>query len=288
MTPNSKPIRVASAVFPFMVLLGWMYAPVIVDMARVWYKNPNYSHGFLIPLVSGYFAWRKRGELEHSEIRPWNWGILVFLAGILMFLFGKIGVAHTTLRVSLIVTIGGIILFVCGKRIFWVFLFPYLYLLFMIPLPAYLYDAVAFPLKNIVAKYSVETMLLMNITVYRDGNIIVFPSVRLEVSDACSGIRSLYTLYALTVAYIALVGDRWWRRFVLIIAVVPVAVVSNGFRVIASGILAKYCGTAAVKGVMHDSAGIGVFIMMTFLVVLVDATLKRIGRDNAGRDRSGC
>ena len=209
--------RTVLAVLPFAAVLTWIYLPVVRGMAGQWYRNPNYSHGFLIPLVSGYALWTRRLELRGAASRPSVLGLVPLLAGLSMYILGSVGAAHTTLRLSLIVVVGGAVLFVCGRKIFGIALHPMLYLLFMVPLPAYLYDAVAFPLKLVVARFSVAVMQALEMTVYREGSMIVFPNAVLEIADACSGIRSLYTLVAFAVAFSLFFIRQGWRKVVLFI-----------------------------------------------------------------------
>lgn len=248
-------------------LIGWLYADVLAGMASEWYQNPNYSHGFLVPVVSGYFVWLRREEIARTGMKPFGWGLSLLVLGLLMFLLGGAGAAHTTLRISMLVVIGGVVLFLLGPAMFAVLFFAYAYLLFMIPLPAYLYDAIAFPLKGIVARLSVWFLQAIDVSVYREGNLIVFPSTTLEVAEACSGIRSIMSLLAVAVAFGELRCWEIWKRIALAAIVVPIAIFANGARVVIMGLVARTYGERFIEGALHDTAGLGVFLMMLALLI---------------------
>lgn len=263
--------------FPVAVLLAMLYFPVFRDMASVWWRDANYSHSFLIPIVSGYFFWHRRGRIKECSLKPWSAGILLVIAGIGSYTIGSIGVAHTTMRLSFFVLCSGIITFLFGLDLFMVLLFPFLYLLFMVPLPAYLYDAIAFPLKKFITAVSVNFLKALEYPVLRDGNMIIFPNFRLEVADACSGVRSIYSMLALSVTYGEIVNLRRWRKFALALSVIPIAVVANAMRVIGSAVVAKYFDPDYVRGTLHEFAGLAVFLTMAVLLFLLGGCLKSGG-----------
>jgi exosortase len=148
----------------------------------------------------------------------------------------------------------------------------------MVPLPYIVYDAIAFPLKLLVAKVSVATLKAVGVIVWREGNIIMFPNVTLEVADACSGLRSLMSLLAIGVSYAFIFHNSRPQRILLILMAVPIAMISNMFRVIATGFLAQYYGAAAAEGFFHEFAGLAVFALAMGLLLLTGMILRRIGR----------
>lgn len=259
---------------PIIVLLLMMYYVVFKDMGAIWIRDPNYSHGFLIPIVSAYFLWRRKEKIVQCDYSPYNGGLLLLIVGLFAYFLGNIGVAHTTLRVSFIFIISGIVMLLFGVDLFLIVLFPIMYLLFMIPLPAYLYDSIAFPLKNIITNVSVIFLKWLNFPVYQEGNIIFFPHVSLEIADACSGIRSLYSMLALSVAFAVTIEVSARKKILLVVSVIPIAIMANSVRVIGTAILARYYKVEFVMGVMHDFAGIGVFMLMVFCLISLGAWMK--------------
>ena len=260
------------------VLLAVLYAPIVPGMVGDWYHDPNYSHGFLVPLISAYFLWEKRGELATVAIKPNGFGLVVILAGLFMLVFGYAGTEYFTMRSSLVFLVAGIILYWFGWEIMKVVALPVGFLLFMVPLSYIVYDALAFPLKLFITKVSVVSLKAMGVVVWRDGNIIQFPETVLEVADACSGLRSLMSLLALGVAYAFLALNGVVKRVFLVLLAVPIAIVTNMARVIGTGILEQYYGAAAAEGFFHEFAGLAVFAMAMVLLVLSGAILGRVGR----------
>ena len=262
------------ALVPLLALAYWTVVP---GMVSDWNNDPNYSHGFLVPLISGYFAWQKWPELKRLPVRPSNLGLLVVIGSLLLLIFGFAGTEYFTMRSSLVFLLGGIILFWFGWAVFKGFLLPVGFLLFMVPLPYIVYDAMAFPLKLLVAKFSVAALKLMGIAVLREGNIIMFPQTVLEVADACSGLRSLMSLLALAVAYAVFSQKSNLMRVVMVLSAVPIAIATNMFRVIATGVLAQYYGAAAAEGFFHEFAGLAVFALAMILLFLLGALLRKVG-----------
>ncbi len=267
--------------FPLLVLLlllGGLSFSAFTSMAEVWYRDPNYSHGFLVPLISGYIVYRKAGILKDTPVVPDNRGILVVLAALLLFVAASLGTESFTMRVSLVVVLAGLVLFLFGREVFRIAAFPLAYLFFMVPLPYILYDSVAFPLKLFVAKYSVLFLKTAGIVVWREGNIIMFPAIVLEVADACSGIRSLLSLLALSVAFAYFAQPSLLKRAAVIASAVPIALFVNALRVIVTGILAHYWGGRAAEGFFHEFAGMAVFGLAVVLMILTGILVGRIGR----------
>lgn len=151
-----------------------------------WYTDPNYSHGFIVPVIAGYFLYQRKNVLKKAPVIPNNIGLFVIVSGLLILTIAYIGTEYFTMRSSLIVIMAGMVLYFSGKEVFKIALLPLGYLFFMVPLPYIVYDAIAFPLKLFVAKYSVLFLKLIGVSVWREGNIIMLPDIVLEVADACS------------------------------------------------------------------------------------------------------
>jgi exosortase len=217
----------------------------------------------------------RRDELLSSEIQPANSGIIVVVLGLIVLWFGWLATEYFTMRSSLIVILSGSVLFLVGWRIFKILLPPLAYLLLMVPIPYIVYDTAAFPLKLFVTKVSVLTMKMLGIVVLQEGNILMFPNITLEVADACSGLRSIMSLLALGAAYAFVLHSKTRDRVILIASTLPIAVFTNCLRVIATGILAQYFGSAAAEGFFHEFAGLFVFAMAVVMFVALGTLLKR-------------
>ncbi|MFO0754796.1 MAG: exosortase A [Thermodesulfovibrionales bacterium] len=261
-----------------LLLAGGLYSSVFASLATEWYRDPNYSHGFLVPLVSGYVLYRKTGALRDAPVLPDNRGILLVLAALLLFTAASLGAEDFTLRVSFVIVLAGLVLTFFGAGVLRSIAFPLTYLLFMVPLPYLLYDTVAFPLKLLVAKYSVLFLKAVGLVVWREGNVIMFPEIVLEVADACSGIRSLVSLFALGAAFAYFTQSSVLKRAAVIASALPIALFANALRVVATGVLAHYWGARAAEGFFHEFAGLAVFGLAVVLMVLTGALVGRIGR----------
>ena len=260
--------------FALMILVA-LYRGILPEMAQQWYEDANYSHGFIVPLIAGYFVYERRRDLAGVLVEPWLPGLALLLLGLLQLVLGFLGTEFFTMRSSLVVTLAGMTLFLFGKRLFRLLLLPLGYLLFMVPLPYIIYDMIAFPLKLFVTRVSIATMKLMGVVVLREGNIIMLPFTTLEVADACSGIRSLISLLALAVAYAFFLNITPLRRALLIASAIPIAISANALRVIGTGLLAQYWGGKAAEGFFHEFAGMAVFVVAIALMIGLGSLLAR-------------
>lgn len=259
-------------------LLAAVYWTIVPGMVSDWNNDPNYSHGFLVPLISANFVYQQWPTLKTLPVVPCNLGLAVIGGSLLLLVFGFAGTEYYTMRSSLVFLLAGIVLFWFGWQLFRALALPLGFLLFMVPLPYIVYDALAFPLKLLVTQASVATLKALGVAVVREGNIIMFPQTVLEVADACSGLRSLMSLLALAVAYAFVAHQSWVKRLLLVLSAVPIAIMTNMFRVIVTGFLAQHYGAGVAEGFFHEFAGFVVFALAMVLLLLFGAVLGRVGR----------
>jgi exosortase len=245
-----------------------LYTPVLDRLVRQWFDDPNYSHGFFVLPFSGYLIWSQRHRIAAIKSDPSAGGaILVFMSLAILYL-GSLGSELFLQRISLIGVIAGLIVYFTGWRRLWELAFPVAFLLFMIPLPAVIYNQIVFPLQLLasrLATYCLETINLF--PVLREGNLLVLDHYTLEVVDACSGIRSLTSLVTLALAYGYLVERRMGVRIFLAVAMIPVAIVSNGVRVVITALLVNYFGIGAAEGFTHTFSGWAIFLVSVVLLL---------------------
>lgn len=256
-----------------LLMLTMVYLSIVPPMVKDWYTDDNYSHGFIIPLIAGYFLYERRNALQKIFVEPWGPGLLVIILGLVQLTVAWLGTEYFTMRLSLVVLMAGMVLYFFGREVFKIALLPISYLIFMVPLPYIIYDAMAFPLKLFVTKVSVGVLSSVGVVVLREGNIIMFPTTTLEVADACSGIRSLMSLLALSVAYAFFVNTTTVKRWIIIASAIPIAIFTNSLRVIVTGILAQYWGAKAAEGFFHEFAGMVVFALAMVMLVALGAIL---------------
>ena len=263
-------------------LLAGIYYLIVPGMVMDWYKDENYSHGFLVPLIAGYFFWQRWPELKTRLVKPDGLGLVVLVLGLLQLLLGWLASEYFTMRSSLLVLLAGMVLYWFGREILKGMALPLGFLIFMVPIPYIIYDMAAFPLKLFVTKVSVAFLQLSGVVVMREGNILAFPNITLEVADACSGIRSLLSLLALAVAYAFFLQTSNLRRWIIIASAVPIAIATNALRVIVTGFLAQWWGAKAAEGFFHEFAGLMVFALAMALLVAVGALVKGKGGGSVG------
>lgn len=261
-------------------VMALLYRAIVPYLIHQWAEDEDYTHGFLIVPLALYFVWEKREKLKSMLAGPSLAGAGLLAAGLLTLIVGEIGADLFLQRFSLILVLGGLVWLILGKQYLDELVFPLAFLIFMIPLPAIVMNAIAFPLQLFAAQTATVCMEAAGIPVLREGNTIVLANTTLEVVEACSGIRSLQALLALGAVYGYFTQKSAWKRWALLFLSIPIAILANAFRVAGTGFLAQYIGPAAAQGFYHAFAGWIVFAV-AFVLLLGTGTL--IGRLPDGR-----
>jgi exosortase len=244
-----------------------LYAPILARLAYQWWNDADYSHGILVPFVTLYLIWRKRGELAKIPSKPsTSWGLFVVLGSLAVLFLGSLGAELSLARVSIVGVICGLIVYFHGWPTLKALTFPIAFLLFCIPLPHLLYNEIVFPLQFIASGFATRVLEILNIfPIMREGNVLVMPGLSLEVVEACSGIRSLISLLALAAGYGYLAEKSNVVRWFMFLAMIPLAIISNGTRVMFTALMAHYIGPQAAEGFMHEFSGWVIFVVATIL-----------------------
>ena len=248
---------------------AFLYRDVIAKLVSDWATDDNYSHGFLIVPVALYLAWERRQRLLAAPMQPSLLGLIVILGSLATLIAGVLGAELFLTRVSMIGVVGGAILFVLGWQHLRVLAFPIAFLLLMVPIPAIIFNQIAFPLQLTASEFGEATLNLFTIPVLREGNIIILANTTLEVAEACSGIRSLISLLTLGIVYGYFTDPRGWVRTVVALSTVPIAIIANGMRVAGTGIAAHYYGPEAATGFFHTFSGWLVFVVAFVMLFVV-------------------
>ena len=255
--------------------LAVLYSRVVQGLVSDWINLPDFSHGFLIPIVSFYFVYERRKQF--SDLSPSsNWlGLGLIIFGIALLLLGNLATEYFTMRFSMLVVFGGIILFLLGNDFFKTLLFPIIFLIFMIPIPSILMDRITFPMQLFASKVAANTLYLIGIPVLREGNVMLLANTSLEVAEACSGIRSLISLLALSIVFAYLSQKETWKRILLVLSTFPIAIIANAARVSGTGILAHYYGDSVAQGFFHGFSGWILFVVAFVCLFLLGALLAK-------------
>jgi exosortase len=265
-------LQIAILLTSFLTLFG----QTITEMIRDWSVNDNYSHGFLIPLIAAYMIWQKKEQLSHMCAKPSNIGLLVIISGMCMFIVGNIGAELFITRTAIVVTGIGLCIHSFGTRISMAIFVPLIYLMFMIPLPAIIWNKIAFPLQLMAAKLAMHCVQFIGIPLLREGNVLHLPNTTLEVVDACSGLRSLTSLLALSAAFAYILKISHAGKWILFLSAIPIAILVNILRLTATALLATYAGPETAQGFLHEMSGIIVFIVAFILLRALYGAIRKI------------
>jgi exosortase len=252
-------------------LLTALYWTILRDLGRQWWSDGNYSHGFLVPLFSGLLLWRQRERLRALTPGGATAGLFVILAGVGTLLLGDLAAESFLMRSSLIVILAGLVLFHLGPQVLRAMAFPLAFLVFMVPLPATLLYAITFPLQSLAATQAAWLLDLLGIPVLLDGNVIHLTQISLGVTEACSGIRSLISLLAGAVAWAYLMLPGGWISVAFVASAVPITILANTGRVVATGLIGQWLGVDYAAGFFHDLAGWVVYVFAFVSLVGVHA-----------------
>ncbi|MBV8207195.1 MAG: exosortase/archaeosortase family protein [Acidobacteria bacterium] len=249
------------------VILAFLYAGVFRSLVKVWWNDPDFSHGFFVPLFSGYLLWSGRRKLRNTAIEPSWWGLPLMVAAAAMLVVGTLGAELFLSRCSLVFLISGMVIFFAGWRMFRETVFPISFLLFMIPIPAIIFNRITLPLQLLASQAASYMLPALGVPVLREGNIINLPAMPLEVAEACSGIRSLISLLTLAVAYGCLVERSKLKRVALAVAAAPIAVLANSLRVVGTGLAVQYWNPEKALGFFHEFSGWIIFVVSLFTLL---------------------
>jgi exosortase len=254
------------------VILGaaaLLYAPVLVGLVRQWWTEPTSTHGLLLVGVAALVVYRRLDRLRAVTPTPRDAGVAVAAAGLLVFAAGTVTGDVFILRVSLPIVLAGAVLALAGPAHLRLLAAPIGLLLLAIPLPAVLVTHLTMPLQLIASQVAAGVLQALQVPVLREGNLLMMERVTLEVADACSGLRSLVSLLSVAAVCGACFNMSTRRVLLLFAAAIPIAIVGNGLRVAATGLLSTVMGQAAVRGLVHDLTGYVAFIAMCAAIVAI-------------------
>jgi exosortase len=251
-----------------------LFWPILAVRWHTYLETPRYSHCVLLPAVSALFVWDRWSAIRALPRRVSPAGIAALAAAVLLFLYGRKVHTNVVQHAAMLAALAAVVWGLAGRAVLAALAFPLGYLALMQPLPKTVDDAITLPLQSVATGIAETFFAALGWIVVRDGNILQLPRVKLLVEEGCSGVHSLYALFALALAWVAFVERPVWMRVALVAASVPVAVLANAIRVSATGVLAYKVDPSYAQGVSHQTAGMIVFAIGLALLLGIDWCLR--------------
>jgi exosortase len=255
--------------------LAIVYRSVLPSWLADLWNDPNYSHGLIVPAVSAWLTYERRDQLRKLLPHPASSALALVLGGLALLVLGRLAAELFLMRVSLLVLVTGLLAFICGYAYVRALALPLAFLLFMVPLPTIVLNAVTLPLQFVASEVAVTILHWLALPALREGNVIVLPNAALEVVEACSGLRSMVSLGAMSVIIAVLTLRRTLLRALLVASSVAIAVLTNGTRISGTGVLAYYYGPSVAEGFFHGFSGWMVFVCGLALLGLEATAMRR-------------
>jgi exosortase len=248
------------------VLLSWVYWPALGDMAQAWSHNPQYSHGYLVPLFALALLWLRRGQLAAVSFQLNWWGVPLVAAGAALDLAGAYCYFDWLEGVSLLPCLAGIAVLLGGwPALRWAW--PAIaFLAFMVPLPFGLEQALGLPLRALATWASTWALQTLGLPALSQGNIIIVGAHKIGVAEACSGLSMLLTFAAVSTAVAVVIRRALLDRLLVVASAVPISLLANVARITATGVLYQTAGSQVARAFFHDFAG---WLMMPLAVGLL-------------------
>ena len=269
--------QLVGAAFAVLVL-AVIFQNTFALLGTTW-KMEEYSHGALIPAISAYLLWTRRAQLASLPFEGSWYGAGLVLVGLAVYFLGSLAAITTIDAYALVIVIAGLVLAVMGWKAFRLALVPVALLLLMNPLPPFLYGSISSHLQLISSQIGVALIRMLGISVYLEGNVIDLGSYKLEVAEACSGLRYLFPLMSVGAIMAYLLNGKAWLRVVVFLSTIPMTILMNSFRIGVIGVLVDHYGVEQAGGFLHLFEGWVVFMMCLAFLTLEAWGLMRLSGD---------
>lgn len=260
-----------------MGLVLLLFGPVFINLVDIWSHNEDYSHGFFVVPVSLYILYDRRKILQEIKICQCFYAAPILLFLVMLYLAAYLAKFHTLVYLSFlsILIAGSVLLY--GFKFTQKVLPAVLFLMFMFPVPSEYYIRLITHLKLVITKISFYVISFLHLPVYESGNILIMPNIQLEIAEACSGIRSLYS-YIMIGCLFAVMTPKLRNKIVMIASAVPLALLINISRVVITALLSAKFGQAAAEGFFHQFSGFmlfGIGFVLMFCEYLMLSSLNK-------------
>lgn len=257
-----------------MVILGLvavLFYPTFVWLVYNWMNNSYYSHGFLVPLISGFFLWRSREAFGNDQREPSGLGLIVLGISLVIYLVAQVWQAYHFSAFALILLLAGLTLYFLGEKATRLIAFPLGFLLFMIPLP--FTNRLSPAMESFTTRVSTAWVRLLGIPATNLGSQIQLPSSSFTVGAACSGLNSVVALATLVVIFIYILEGSRLAKMILLVVAIPIAIAANIFRVSSILVIAHFFGAEAGMTYFHDYSSPVLFLLAFALLIVASRLL---------------
>lgn len=249
------------------------------QMVRRWDSSDEYGYGYMIPVITLFLVWQRSDKLRLLPFSGSWTGVVLVVAGALITLIGQLSTLHSITQYGFVICVIGSAYAILGWAAFRVIVVPLLLLFLMVPLPTFIFNNLSSQLQLISSEIGVAVIRLFGISVNLEGNVIDLGNYKLQVVEACSGLRYLFPLLALSIIASYFYQAAVWKRVVVILSSIPITVLMNSFRIGMIGVLVEYYGIEQAEGFLHDFEGWIVFMACVMLLIIEIWLLSRIGND---------
>lgn len=274
-----RPSIAACLAVPVAAALLYTVFHVGVDhLLYSWHTREEYSYGPMIPFIVGFLVWQRKDRLERLAVAGSWWGAALVAAGAALGSIGQLSWSPLIVNYGLLLALWGLALAYLGGAGFRIVAVPLAMLALMVPLPEFVLLHISQELQLLSSRIGVALIRACDVSVYLEGNVIDLGAMKLQVVEACSGLRYLFALMTLSLIAAYFFKGALWKRAVIFLSSVPITVLMNSLRIAIVGVTVEHFGREAAEGVLHDFEGVVVFLGCVLLLIAQMWLLARIGR----------
>ena len=286
MTSNSNPTMVWKEPLAWWIsLIGlgsvvmFVFFDGLKELLHIWGIREEYSYGYMVPAITAFLIWQRKDQLERVAFTGSWAGVALMFFGLCVFQLGELSGLYLLVQYAFLLVVAGLALALTGWAGFRVIAVPLLLLAFMIPLPSFFLTEISSQLQLISSQIGVGFIRLFGISVHLEGNVIDLGVMKLQVVEACSGLRYLFPLMTLGFIAAYFFKGAFWKRAIIFLSTIPITVLMNSLRIGAIGVMVEYWGKSMAEGFLHDFEGWVVFMACTAVLVGEMWVLARVGAE---------
>ncbi len=262
-------IALLVSAWPFMESLAWLW--------ESWSGSEEYSHGVIMPLLTVFLIWTRREQLEETRLGGSWAGVVLVVVACLLYAAGRLAALHVIDNLGFWLLLCGIALAMTGLQAFRIIALPMVLLLLAIPLPTFFLNNISSTLQTWSSQLGVAVIRFFGISVLLLGNVIDLGQYKLEVAEACSGVRYLFPLVTIGMLMAYLYHGAWWKRVVIALSSLPLTLLMNSLRIGSIGVMVDRWGPSLAEGFVHEFQGWAMFMLTGALMLGLLGLLHRMG-----------